>query len=284
MTFVCCYFGTSRQAFNQWRLRCARKDPSEQTIEVILSIIKDYRKIVPTAGIRKLHEAINRILGEGVIGRDKLNELLRENNLLNKPTARYQYKYSKNNINNYPINIYKELDHNKILPGQVLVSDITYLPKIGGGHYYLSLVSDVSTRAILGYMVSDNMDTGICIKSLKRSIKLLKEFKLYQKGWIHHSDRGSQYASGLYNLLVRKYKGKMSMTRGGAPDENAIAERINGILKQEFFLDVWPNDLESVNSEIKKAIRIYNHMRFHFSLKMKTPFEALLNEKQKIML
>ncbi len=148
---------------------------------------------------------------------------------------------------------------------EVFVSDITYVKSQEGDHY-LSLVTDAYSRRIMGYHVSNDMNTTSVVQALKMAIEQRKT----NKSLIHHSDRGLQYCSKLYQEVLKQNNIKPSMTDGYDCYQNALAERINGILKNEFLLEHCSTfaDLQKATSE---SIEIYNSRRPHLSLKMKTP-------------
>ena len=163
-------------------------------------------------------------------------------------------------------NLYQEMEVNS--PEQAFVSDITYVESNEGVHY-LSLVTDAGSRKIMGYHLSDDMKAESVAKALKESITN----RVTSKPLIHHSDRGTQYCSEYYQKILRKHDIKPSMTDGYDCYQNALAERVNGILKNEFLVHKYraKKDLEQV---LKESIYAYNHLRPHLSLGMKTPEEV----------
>jgi transposase InsO family protein len=195
-------------------------------------LVQNERKLLPGVGGRKIKYLIQPQLEKNNIsfGRDKLFKLMRENNLLIKPRRRYiQTTNSKHWMRKYP-NIAKDL---KItMPEQLWVSDITYL-KTEEGNSYLSLVTDAFSRKIMGYCIADDMQAGTTAKALKMAI----ENRLYNHPVIHHSDRGLQYCSQEYVSLATDNNISMSMTEQSDPYENALAERMNRTIKEEFCLD-----------------------------------------------
>lgn len=152
-------------------------------------------------------------------------------------------------------------------PDQVWVSDITYLGK-REKPCYLSLVTDAYSKKIMGYYVADNMDTESSIQALKMAIKNRKDNRI---PLIHHSDRGIQYCADSYQKVLLKNSIRCSMTNNGDPYENAVAERVNGILKQEFIIDTYHADLDIMRKIVKEAIDVYNDQRPHYSNCMLTP-------------
>ncbi|WP_211089542.1 IS3 family transposase [Flavobacterium supellecticarium] len=170
----------------------------------------------------------------------------------------------------------KELDITR--PEQVWVSDITYIGK-REKPCYLSLITDAYSKKIMGYDVSDSLSTQGCIRALKmaRKNRIFKSESL-----IHHSDRGIQYCSDEYQYLLKKYSLKCSMTQNSDPYENAVAERINGILKQEFRIDTYHLELYLMKKLIAEIINKYNQIRPHWSNYMLTPNQMHLQRSIKI--
>lgn len=153
-------------------------------------------------------------------------------------------------------------------PEQVWVADITYLPT-QENDTYLSLVTDVWSRKIVGYSLGKDTKTSTVAKAFKSALRT----RHTQSPLIHHSDRGSQYCSAQYQRIHETHGVRCSMTDGYDCDQNALAERINGILKQEYLLQK-PKDLDEANKMVKEAIQLYNEHRPHQSLKYKTADEV----------
>lgn len=255
-------FGTSRQAVYQWKGRVAERHR-------VLSPIKDFvlywRRFMPRIGTRKLYYLIKSQLdAQGIkLGRDGLFSYLRNERLL-VPVRRSYHKttHSKHWLNKHP-NLLKDRQVNDI--EQVFVSDITYLKSEEGTHY-LSLVTDAYSRKIMGYEVSDEMKTSDVIKALKMAIGQRRT----DTPAIHHSDRGLQYCSDDYQKMLARQGIAPSMTDGGDCYQNAMAERVNGILKQEFLLYKCKT-LAELKKLVAQSIQVYNELRPHLSLGMKTP-------------
>ena len=151
-------------------------------------------------------------------------------------------------------------------PEQLWVSDITYI-KTQGGHRYLSLVTDAYSKKIMGYELSTNLSVDGPLKALNMAIRSRK----FNSDLMHHSDRGLQYCSAEYIKRLSENNIKVSMTQNGDPYENAIAERINGILKYEFlWIDGFEHD-EVAARTIAQSIEIYNEERPHLTWGMLTP-------------
>ncbi len=223
---------------------------------------------MPRLGTRKLYfllkpkfEALNIKLG-----RDAFFDYLRKNNLLVKPKRSYtKTTYSKHWMKKHP-NLFQEMKVNR--PEQVFVSDITYVESDEGVHY-LSLVTDATSRKIMGHELSHEMKASDTVKALEQAANN----RVTALPLIHHSDRGSQYCSTLYQSALRKHQLKPSMTDGYDCYQNALAERINGILKQEFLI-YRCKTFDDLKALVKESIDVYNQLRPHLSLGMKTPNEV----------
>jgi len=153
-------------------------------------------------------------------------------------------------------------------PEQLWVADITYLPTVTG-NTYLSLVTDAYSRKVVGYHVDDNMRVDTVKQAFKKALKQRKT----NNTLVHHSDRGVQYCANEYQQLHQQYQVKCSMTDGYDCYQNALAERINGILKNEYLL-IKPNDLKEARKMVEESVMIYNQRRPHTALKYKTPDEV----------
>ena len=151
-------------------------------------------------------------------------------------------------------------------PNQVWVSDITYIRTVSG-FCYLALITDMYSRKIVGYDISDSLELTGCLRALKLALRQARP----AAGLVHHSDRGVQYCSNQYVNELKKRKIRISMTEENHCYENAIAERVNGILKDEFYLDQCFFDTRYAIKATKNAIYIYNNKRLHLSLGYKTP-------------
>ncbi|MCA8377002.1 IS3 family transposase, partial [Burkholderia multivorans] len=150
-------------------------------------------------------------------------------------------------------------------PEQVWVADITYLPT-AGAFVYLSLITDAFSRKIVGHHVHDSLQTEQVSQALKKALRTRQT----SQPLIHHSDRGIQYCSTYYQDIHRRHGLRCSMTDGYDCYQNALAERVNGILKGEFLLQR-PADLEQATKMVEQSVRTYNLERPHAALKYKTP-------------
>ena len=157
-------------------------------------------------------------------------------------------------------------------PNQVWLSDITYIRTVNG-FCYLALITDMYSRKIVGYDISDSLELAGCLRALKLALKAARP----AVGLVHHSDRGIQYCSNVYVKELRKHKIRISMTEENHCYENAIAERVNGILKNEFYLDQCFFNTDHAAIATSNAISVYNQKRLHLSLGYKTPDRVFNN-------
>ena len=261
---VCRLFGKSRQAWYKTHQTENRNNLEE---ELVLQWVHDIRRILPRAGGVKLYVMIKDRLKEHNmrLGRDGLYQLLREQGLL--VASRKKYIRTTNSWHYYKK--WPDLlhDYEPYGPDQVWVSDITFL-RTENGFIYLSLITDAYSRLIVGYHLSQHLRAIGPIAALN---KALKHREAPFTDLIHHSDRGIQYCCDDYVQLLQMHGISISMTQSGSPYDNAIAERINGILKQEFELDrIFKSYTEAVEP-VAKAVYAYNNIRPHFSCNLQTP-------------
>lgn len=263
---MCELFGKQRQTFYK-----KNKTSTEEAFqsEILLQLIAEERKLMPRLGGRKLHFKISTKLPDDIrIGRDKFYTFLKENDLLvRKKRYRAITTMSSHWLRKYP-NLIREFI--PTAPHQLWVSDITYLVT-AEGFVYLFLITDAYSRKIVGWSLSDNLGAVNAIKALQMA---LSQLPVEVKSLIHHSDRGVQYCSGKYVKLLNKHRINISMTENGNPLENAVAERINGILKTEWINEIKLKSLRSAMFQIKGIIEIYNKKRPHSSIEMLTPEQA----------
>ncbi|MND42027.1 Integrase core domain protein [compost metagenome] len=213
--------------------------------------------------------------GEIDIGRDKLFTLLRKQGLL--ITKRKRYTVTTNSrhwMHKYPNQI-KDIRISR--PEQVWVADITYLDTVEG-NAFLHLITDAYSKQIMGYELCDNMEAASTAKALKMALKNRK----YSSALIHHSDRGLQYCSKAYVSILQENGIQISMTENGSPYENAIAERMNGILKDEFGLSEQLEDLNAAFRQTSQSINLYNTLRPHSSCQLLTPQQ--MHQQQEIII
>lgn len=272
--------GYSKQAFYK-RIKTIEEEEIEEAL--VVDLIKEKRKIWKKGSGRNLHELLREdFSAHGIkMGRDKFYELLGRNNLL---ITRKRYKtrttFSYHHFHKYP-NLIKDIE--PLRPNQVIVSDITYvwLREIEN-FSYLYLITDMYSRKILGYSLSEDLKASSAIKALRMAFGNMSSIK----DCIHHSDRGIQYCSHQYTKQLKKKEMLISMTENGDPLENPIAERINRTIKEEFTEERYLSfrNISEGKESIKKWIEFYNEERPHRSIEMLTPSKAYqLNGKLKRM-
>lgn len=225
------------------------------------------RKLLPRIGTRKLYHLIKSDLlnKELKVGRDKLFTLMRQFGLQIKPRKRYiQTTMSKHWLRKWP----NKIKHRVVQqPDEVWVSDITYI-KTEQGNCYLNMITDAYSRKIVGYALANNMETESMIAALQMAAtKKINPFV----STIHHSDRGLQYCSKEYALMTEKHGIQLSMTENGDPYENALAERMNRTIKEEFCMDRIMKNIDQVSALVSESVSLYNSKRPHLALQMKTP-------------
>lgn len=255
-------FGIDRQVYYRKKYQ---KKSNALKVETVIKMVTEIRNRMPRIGTRKLYYMLENELQDLNIGRDKLFSILRANHLMIMPKR--SYRITTNTHHRF----YKHKDIVQNIkvshPEQVWVADITYLG-FRNNHLYLSLITDAYSKKIVGYDLSNSLQTEGCVRALKMANKnrIYPENKL-----IHHSDKGLQYCSNEYQLLLVKYKIKCSMTENYDPYSNAIAERVNGIIKNEFNLEKYMVNKEIMPAIVKETIEIYNNERPHFSCSLLTP-------------
>jgi len=243
---------------------------------IVIKRVKEIRGQMPRIGTRKLHHMLEETLKKHqiTIGRDKLFDLLADYCLLVRRRKRKRTNTTDSNhpFRKYP-NLIKELD--VLRPNQLWVSDITYV-SLTNGFCYLSLVTDAYSRKIVGYCLYPNLKKEGTLEALNKALGSLPE--KFEDTLMHHSDRGLQYCCGDYIMLLENNSISISMTEKGDPLENAIAERVNGILKGEFALDKGFSNFEKAKATVEDAINAYNKLRPHASCNYLTPEKAHLQK------
>lgn len=233
--------------------------------ELVIAKVMEFRQIMPNMGTRKLLFELHALGDKRLkIGRDYLFYLLWKRGMLVKRKRRFIVtSLSKHAFKIYP-NMLPETTITR--PNQVWVSDITYL-RIYKDFVFLFLITDYYSRKIVGYYVSDNLTSeGACL-AFERAISKVKSIE----GLIHHSDHGIQYCCSKYTQMLKEHKIQISMTGDNHCYDNAVAERVNGILKQEFSLGMTMGNLKHAREAVADAISIYNNKRPHLSLNYRTP-------------
>lgn len=262
---LCGWFGMTRQAYyqNSWK---AIDTTLEE--ELIIQEVKQIRQIHRRMGARKLHDKLQPFMLEHGIkmGRDALFDLLSSNHMLvRKRKRRIQTTNSFHWLRKYP-NLIKEFT--PTAPDQLWVSDITYW-KIKDKHVYISFITDAYSHKIVGYHLAETLEAVESIQALKMALSGLRPECHFQL--IHHSDRGIQYCSSEYVKLLQKFDIKISMTENGDPLENAIAERVNGIIKDEYLYEYQVSSIKEARALLEETVSRYNTDRPHMSIGNLTP-------------
>jgi transposase InsO family protein len=268
--------GYSKQAYYK-KIKTKEKQDIQESL--VLDLVKEKRKLWKKGSGRNLHAALKTEFHQHNVkmGRDKFFDLLRNNGLLVKRKhRRARTTFSSHPFRKYP-NLIRELEITRV--NQVIVTDITYLYLSGTDKFaYLFLVTDLFSRKILGYNISDNLSAKSGVKALRMALKDMSD----TNNTIHHSDRGLQYCANEYTKILKKNNIRISMTENSDPLENAVAERINKTLKEEFTKDKQISFQNHKEAKIimKQIIKFYNDERPHRSLEYYTPNIAYkLNKK-----
>jgi transposase InsO family protein len=263
ISLLCSLSGYSRQTYYK---HLHHKEKSQVEGALIIQQVMDCRKVQKRLGTIKLLWLMAPFLKqhEISIGRDSMFTLLRLNGLLvgkgrsNKPRTTNSNHWMKKHPN--------LIEHlTPVMAGGLLVSDITFIG-LSQGHSFLSLVTDAYSRKIVGFHLSERLTAAGPIAALEMAIESCSD----TGGMIHHSDRGSQYCCSDYVEILQENNISISMTQSGDPKDNAIAERVNGILKSELLEDVYPN-VQAARMAVSKAVNTYNYLRPHTSIDMLTP-------------
>jgi transposase InsO family protein len=228
---------------------------------------------MPRVGSRKLYSLIQKDLAGTpyLPGRDRLIDLLSDNGLLLKIRRRKRYKTTNSN---HPYHRYPNLIKGMVFdsPNQAWASDITYVVT-NEGVCYLSLVTDLYSRKIVGWALGDTLEAVYCRQALQMALDGLKQPE-DARNLIHHSDRGCQYCSYEYVAMLKERGAFISMTESGDPLENAVAERINGIIKSEWLNVSAIPSRAACRERVRNAVAAYNNVRPHMSLDYQTPAQA----------
>ena len=263
---LCELFGRTRQAYYQ-RLKYDYVERSEES--VIIRMVRDYKESMGKLGARKIWHLINS-KEPGFVGRDRLFGIMASHGLLNPRRKRsIRTTWSASWLKRFP-NLAQD-----VIPtasNQLWVSDITYIAT-SSGFLYLHLVTDAYCKLIIGWSLSRTLHASFTLEALRMAIR---HVNCDLTGLIHHSDRGCQYCSEAYVKLLQDNKIKISMTQTGDPRDNPIAERVNGILKTEWFDGNDFQSYEDAYARVAEVINVYNTQRPHLSLNYQTPILASL--------
>ncbi len=258
--------GLSRQAYYQGQQRHVER---QRRAQEVVELVRACRLRQPRLGTRKLHYLLREPMQQAGLGmgRDALFDVLRHARLLVPPRRAYHKTTdSHHRFRRHP-NLLKAGEHQVCATAseQVWVADITYLPT-ADKFVYLSLVTDAYSRKIVGWHVHDSLQTEPVAQALKMALRTRQS----KQRLVHHSDRGIQYCSSYYQDIHQRHGLQCSMTDGYDCYQNALAERVNGILKGELLLQR-PADLAQARRMVRESVQIYNSERPHLSLKMQTP-------------
>ena len=272
LTRLCTLFGVTRQAFYD-----AQHHEGKTTIAhmIVLTLVNDLRADIPMLGTRKLLFMLTPELEKHGIkmGRDQLFDLLRFHGLLMRRRKRMVKTTDSHHwLKKYP-NLIKEL----VLSAaeQLWVSDITYIRTLQGFNY-LSLITDAYSRKIMGYALFETLEASGPLEALVMAIN--ERHRISPLNLIHHSDRGVQYCCAEYVQILAKDNIAISMTQTSSPYENALAERVNGTIKNDFFPKrVYQNHKEATKA-VSRIIEVYNQKRPHASVDYLTPDQAHIKE------
>lgn len=263
---LCRLFGKTRQAFYDHNRRHSEDHFQEA---IVIDLVKQIRKSLPKLGTLKLmHLLKNDFSAHGIsVGRDSFFALLKKHDLL----VRRKKRYVVTTDSNHPYKKWSDLLKGVQIqsPEQVWVSDITYL-RTTAGFVYLSLITDAYSRKIVGYHLSQNLKAQGCLISLNKAISS----KITSNALIHHSDRGIQYCCEPYVSMLQQNNIAISMTQSSSPYDNALAERVNGILKTELNLEKTFDSYNEAIANVHHAIDAYNRLRPHMSISNFTPNQA----------
>jgi putative transposase len=266
MNEVCQVFEITRQGHHK---ALAAEPRAALASEMVVQLVAERRRALPRLGGLKLHHLTQDDLrAMGIkLGRDRFFDVLREEQLLvERRRSRTRTTNSFHRFRIWP-SLVKGLEVAR--PNQVWVADITYL-RCRGGFAYLFLVTDVYSRKIVGWALGGTLETSWSLEALTMA---LRGAPGPLAGLIHHSDRGVQYCSADYVNALKKEGLEISMAEAGNPYENAIAERVNGILKDEFLLDRTMQDVETARRAVRQAVLAYNTLRPHRSIGLMKPEE-----------
>ena len=271
--YYCALFGRSRQAYYEYK-----NDQEQQSIKeaIVLKLVAEIRKDLPRSGVPQLQQLLAVPLQQhGIkLGRDGLYELLNRYGYLLRYRRRKAYTTNANHAyKKYP-NMIREMTVAKA--HMLWVSDITYL-RLHTGFAYLSLITDAYSRKIVGWQLQQTLQATGPIMALNKALAQRKPTEKL----VHHSDRGVQYCCNEYINILTQNKVAISMTEKSDPYENAIAERVNGILKMELLLDTTFKSFEDAQQAVAWAIDKYNHIRPHSSCDYLTP--ELAHERQGVL-
>lgn len=265
MIHICIRMNKSRAAFYKQKNTEAKQGLQSHIVQ---ELVMEQRIDMPRLGGKKLYSLIHSSLHEHNIamGRDKLFKWLKKQDLLVHPKKQYTKTTNSHHHFRKHENLIKDMPIER--PDQVWVSDITYI-RLQKGFCYLALVTDAYSRKIIGHHLNTTLELNGCLKAIEMACK----HRIMKNDTIHHSDRGIQYCSNQYVEKLKVNNIRISMGEVGNCYDNAMAERVNGILKGEFNLDATFKDLEHAKKASDQAIKIYNERRPHWAIGLRKPIE-----------
>lgn len=264
---LCGWFGVTRQAYYQDNWKEMETSIEEEVIlKEVFRIRKDHQRM----GTRKLYAMLAPAMMQHQVkmGRDKLFDLLANHHLL----IRRRRRNIRTTFSNHWLRKYPNLTRNFIptAPNQLWVSDITYW-KVNGYPVYITFITDAYSHSIVGYNLAETLEAIETLQALRMALQTIEKPASHL---IHHSDRGLQYCSGEYVGLLNEYEIKISMTESGDPLENPVAERVNGIMKEEYLEPANVKSVKDAIAYLHKAIALYNTQRPHMSISYLTPHKV----------
>lgn len=270
---TCRLFGVSRQVYYRSKKSVAKR---KQIASVVVQKVQKVRMRMSELGTRKLYHTLYDDLRELGVGRDRLFMIMKANHMQILPKRQYHVTTDSHHRFKKHRNMVEHLTVNR--PEQVWVSDITYIGN-RNNPMYLSLVTDAYSKKIMGFNVSNSLHAEGTVKALKQAVKK-RMYKSEQL--IHHSDRGLQYCCDDYQKILASNSILCSMTEKYDPYQNATAERVNGILKQEFIKGILVQDVSLMSKLLQQSIDIYNQERPHYSCHFNTP--DFMHKQRKIII
>jgi putative transposase len=280
IAFLCAAFDYTRQAWYN-HLKSVELDLLEE--HIVLERIIEIRRALPKTGCIKLYKELNNgfLQAHGItMGRDAVFDLVRSNGMLIK--TKKKWVRTTNSFHRFKVHPDLVQRRPAIHAEEIWVSDITYL-RTSSCFLYLSLITDAYSRKIVGHHLATDLKAIGCIKALNLALK----GRLYpNRPLIHHSDRGTQYCCDDYVTLLKGSGIQISMTQTGSPYDNAIAERVNGILKMELGLEKTFKNAAQAKVSVEQATDKYNNLRMHTSCEFQTPqathiMENIIPKQQK---
>ena len=277
MVEICKLFDMSKQAYYKYDDTLLQEKLIRE--KIALEYVMRIREADPGIGCKKLFQMYQKeFYSEKTLGREHFEHLLGSYGLMLRRSKRKapMTTDSRHGLPTYPNKVWSVIP---LRANHIWVSDITYIKiwddtTLGLYHFcYLAIITDAYSKMVVGYAVGETLDTIYPLEALRNALQTLPEDFDYTS-LIHHSDRGVQYASYQYVQELKKRGIMISMTENGNPKHNAIAERINNTIKNEFFSHLQFTSLQQVKDEVAKAILFYNMQRPHLSLNGMTPMEA----------